>query len=108
MSSDVESVGVDVVAQALSRGDRIVDVREPFEYAGGHIPGAEHIPMHVVPLRIDEFTPDAPVYVVCASGNRSWQVASFLGRHGIRAFNVTGGMVAWQAVGNPVTLGATP
>ena len=108
MSADVQTAGLADVAQALARGERVVDVREPFEYASGHIPGSEHIPMHLVPLRLQEFPADAPVYLVCASGNRSWQVAAFLAWHGIRAFNVAGGMVAWQAVGNPVTTGVNP
>jgi len=108
MSTEVENVGIDVVAQALARGERIVDVRETFEYVDGHIAGAEHIPMHTVPLRLDELSGDGPVYVICASGNRSWQVASFLARHGIHAYNVAGGMVAWQSLGHPITAGGTP
>jgi rhodanese-related sulfurtransferase len=108
MSAAVEEVGIGVVADAAARGDRVIDVRESFEYEAGHIPGAEHVPMRTVPVRLDELTGDAPLYIVCASGGRSWQVASFLLRHGITAFNVTGGMVAWQAVGHPDTTGGAP
>ena len=62
--------------------------------------------MHLVPQRLDELTRDAgarPVYVICRSGNRSWQVCHYLGVHGIDAVNVAGGIEAWLAYGLPVT-----
>lgn len=77
----------------------VLDVREPFEYAAGHVPGAVHLPMHLVPLRIDEIPRDRSVYVICAAGNRSWQVAHYLGQHGLEAINVEGGTTAWASAG---------
>jgi len=103
----VTSVTVHEMAAAKDRGDAVVDVREHYEYISGHVPGAAHVPMHTVPLRLDEFSPDRPVYLVCESGARSWQVAAFLARHGIPAFNVDGGTSAWRASGLPVTTGAS-
>ena len=97
----VHSVTVDELAAARQRGEFIVDVRERFEFDGGHIPEVEHIAMALVPLRIDEFSGRGPVWVVCESGNRSWQVADYLSRHGIEAYNVNGGMSAWRATGLP-------
>jgi len=97
----VRSVTVDELAAAHQRGERIVDVRERFEFDGGHIPGVDHVAMALVPLRIDEFTGNRPVWVVCESGNRSWQVADYLSRHGVEAYNVNGGMTAWRAAGLP-------
>lgn len=94
------------LAAAAQRGERIVDVRERFEYDGGHVPGAEHIPMAIMPLRIDEFRGSKPVWLVCESGNRSWQVADYLSRHGVDAVNVNGGTSAWRASGMPLTTGA--
>jgi rhodanese-related sulfurtransferase len=94
----------DLVA-AVQRGERVIDVREPFEFAGGHIPGVRNIAMALVPLRIDEIKGAGPVWVVCESGNRSWQVADYLSRHGVEAFNVNGGMAAWRAAGLPQETG---
>jgi rhodanese-related sulfurtransferase len=109
MSAEVEGVDVVALRDALATGAaRVIDVREPFEYADGHIAGAELVPMHLVPLRLDEFCGDAPIYLICASGNRSWQVASFLAQHQIKAFNVNGGMIAWRTLGHPVTTGSQP
>jgi rhodanese-related sulfurtransferase len=101
----VNQVDVREVSAACERGEVVIDVREPFEFASGHIPCARHIPMHLVPLRIDEIPSDRAVYVVCASGNRSWQVCQFLERQGIAAFNVNGGTSAWQAAGLPLKQG---
>jgi rhodanese-related sulfurtransferase len=83
-------------------GAVVLDVREPFEYASGHVPGAVHLPMHLVPLRLDEIPKDRPVYVICATGNRSWQVAHYLGQHGLQAINVDGGTNAWASAGLPI------
>lgn len=94
----------DLVA-AVQRGERVIDVREPFEFAGGHIPGVQNIAMALVPLRIDEIRGVEPVWVVCESGIRSWQVADYLSRHGVEAFNVNGGMAAWRAAGLPQETG---
>jgi rhodanese-related sulfurtransferase len=105
----VDGVDVQALRAALDAGAaRVIDVREAFEYAHAHIAGAELVPMHVVPLRLDELRGEVPLYLICASGNRSWQVASFLAQHDIKAYNVDGGMIAWQTLGHPVTTGSQP
>ncbi|MEK9736077.1 MAG: rhodanese-like domain-containing protein [Candidatus Nanopelagicales bacterium] len=86
-------------------GAAIVDVREPYEYASGHIPGAVSIPMATIPIRIQDL-PSSDVYVVCESGARSWQVAAFLAQRGISVTNVEGGTGAWRMAGLPLEQGA--
>jgi len=103
----VTTVSIQDLAAAKDRGDAIIDVREHYEYISGHVPGAEHIPMHTVPLRLDDIPKDRPVYLLCESGARSWQAAAFLDRHGIQAYNVNGGTSAWRASGLPLSTGAT-
>lgn len=102
----VNQIDISELAAACERGEVVIDVREPFEFASGHVPSARHIPMHLVPLRLDEIPADRSVYIVCASGNRSWQVCQYLDRQGITAINVNGGTSAWQAAGLPIELGA--
>ena len=97
----VTTLSVEDLAAAHQRGERIIDVRERFEFTGGHIPGVENIAMALVPLRIDDIRGNRPVWGVCESGNRSWQVADYLSRHGVDAYNVNGGMAAWRAAGLP-------
>lgn len=67
----------------------IIDVREPFEYAMGHVEGSVNIPLGSIPSRLEEFrNMEAPIVLYCRSGNRSGQAAGFLRANGIReAYN---------------------
>jgi rhodanese-related sulfurtransferase len=87
-------------------GAPVIDVREPFEYIAGHVPGAELIPTGQLSQRIHDLPRDVPVYVVCASGNRSLTAAGHLIRAGIDAWSVAGGTSAWQRAGHPTVVGA--
>ncbi len=86
-------------------GVAVIDVREPHEYAAGHVPGAISMPMASVPVRLQDL-PRGDVYVICESGARSWQVATFLAQRGIEVTNVDGGTGAWRASGLPLDQGA--
>lgn len=75
----------------------ILDVREPAEYAFGHIPGALSIPYGDLEKRISELNPDDEVYVVCRTGNRSDLASQLLSEKGFKAVkNVTSGMEGWK------------
>ena len=81
----------------------LVDVREPEEYAGGHVPGAVNLPQSDLASRLDELPRDRPVYVVCQGGMRSTRAAQFLRQVGFTDIvNVAGGTNAWLAAGRPV------
>jgi rhodanese-related sulfurtransferase len=56
--------------------------------------------------RLGELDRSRPVYLVCASGNRSGAMASLLHQNGFDAVNVAGGTNAWVQSGRPVTTGA--
>ena len=60
----------------------VIDVREPYEYVAGHVPGARLIPLARLPHHSGELPAGEPVYVICASGNRSWTAAQFLIQRG--------------------------
>ena len=98
----MDSITVAQLKTAIDADAVVIDVREGYEFADGHIPGAMHIPMATVPLRLAEFSTATTPYVVCQSGGRSWQVCAFWERNGITAVNVDGGTGAWQASGYPV------
>lgn len=87
---------------ARRAGARVIDVREGDEYAEGHVPGAELLPLPLVPLRAHELPKGEPVYVICASGGRSAQASMFLERAGVDARTVVGGTSAWIRSGRPV------
>jgi rhodanese-related sulfurtransferase len=87
-------------------GALVIDVREKVEYVAGHVPGAQPMPMGQLADRHTELPRTAPVYVICASGNRSLAAADFLGRAGVDAWSVAGGTGAWIRAGHPVVRGA--
>lgn len=76
----------------------VLDVREPVEWAYGHVDGALHVPLHDLPGRLAEL-PDARLLVVCRVGARSAQATAYLAAAGRDAVNLDGGMVAWAGAG---------
>ncbi len=96
----VRDVDVRGAAAMSEEGVLVLDVREPDEWAAGHMAGAVHIPLG----DLDPTTvPDgSPIVVVCRSGNRSSKAAVGLQESGRDVFNMAGGMKAWQQAGLPV------
>lgn len=99
----MREVNVHEFAVARADGAFAIDVREPHEFTAGHVPGVVLMPMSA--LRIAELPKGEPVYVVCASGNRSRTVALELSRIGFDAVTVNGGTSGWDAAGYPVVRG---
>jgi glyoxylase-like metal-dependent hydrolase (beta-lactamase superfamily II)/rhodanese-related sulfurtransferase len=86
----------------------LLDIREPGEYAHGHVPGAVSLPQADLASRLEEIPRDRPVLVLCERGARSLRAAQFLIQVGIeRAVSVKGGTRAWRAAGKPLALGDT-
>ena len=91
---------------ALQRDGRvaIVDVREPHEYASGHIPGAINLPL-------SRFTPgelpaDKPVVLVCQAGARSLKALQRASAEGVKDIrHYAPGTGGWRARGGPLDLG---
>ena len=73
----------------------IIDVREDYEWEGGHATGAKHITLGTLTERLAELP--AP------GGGRSNRAATFLREHGYAAHNIAGGTSAWFAAGLPMT-----
>ena len=74
----------------------IVDVREPYEFAQGRIPGALPIPLGEIMTRQGELPKDRELVMVCRSGSRSGMAAKALHDAGFRVSNMTGGMLDWR------------
>ena len=85
----------------------LLDVREPEEYAHGHVPGAVNLPQAELATRLDELPRDRPLMVICQSGYRALRAAQFLRQQGFEEVeNVMGGTAAWQAAGKPLDMEA--
>lgn len=89
-------------ASALPTDAVLLDVREPNEWAAGHIESAVHIPIGEVVGRLAELPRGDPLYVTCRVGSRSARVVGYLRAQGIDAVNVAGGMKDWAASGKPM------
>jgi rhodanese-related sulfurtransferase len=88
-------------AQLLEQGEAVLlDVREPQEWAAGHAPQAEHLPLGL--LTPEAVPQDRPIIAVCRSGNRSGKAADALAAAGVHVHNLAGGMKAWSQAGLPV------
>lgn len=81
----------------------LLDIRSPAEIAQGLIPGAEELPMHLLPLRLTELPKDKDMILYCRSGARSYQATAWLQQQGWRrTMNLRGGIVAWAGHGFPI------
>lgn len=97
----IPTVSIDGVPDPLPEGLAVLDVREPVEWAHGHIEGSVHVPLNELPERIGE-VPDAQVLVVCKVGGRSAHAAAYLLQQGRDAVNLDGGLMDWAAAGRPL------
>lgn len=92
-------------AAAVADGAIVLDVREPEEYAGGHVPGARLLPVSQVARRLSDLDRGRRHFVMCDSGSRSSATTEALRRAGVDAVNVLGGFGAWKSAGRPVVTG---
>jgi hydroxyacylglutathione hydrolase len=104
---EIETSGVITPHELRDQLDhhQVLDVREPDEYAAGHIPGAHALYVGYVPDRLGTLglTRDAPVVVTCGVGHRAGLGVSLLLRAGFSDVrNLLGGMTAWRALDLPL------
>ena len=97
----VKDLTVDELRQNLDQYV-VIDVREPYELRSGIIPGAVAIPMGQLQNRLNELDKSKAYAIVCASGNRSASVSSFMSQQGFDVSNVVGGMSLWIGSRHPV------
>lgn len=96
----MEEISATEAAALLQSADAetvvLLDVREAVELSIAAIDGALHIPMGQIPKRISELNPDHTTVVMCHTGGRSAQVATFLRQKGFSTvLNLKGGIQAW-------------
>lgn len=75
----------------------VIDVREDEEvFETGTIKGSVHIPMMTVPNSLNKIPKDREIYILCRSGRRSYEVASYLNELGYDAINLKGGIIKYK------------
>jgi len=96
---EIDACGLAALLE-LDDATLLVDVRSPAEMAQGILPGAQMVPMHLVPLRLDEWRSHEKIVFYCRTGARSGQVCAFLQQQGINCgINLRGGIVDWHRQG---------
>ena len=93
---DIDSDGA---LELMARNEALsVDVREPHEYASGHIPAAILVPVSQLEKRWKEVPRDRTVIVYCASGSRSRSACQFLSQEKgyTSLLNLEGGIGSWS------------
>ena len=104
----IKEIDGDRLLQLQGAGIPVVDVREPAEFAAGHVPGAVNIPRGVLEFEIDGHPAvngvkdpalghrDLPIVVYCRSGGRSALAAEALKRLGfVEPLSLAGGFNGW-------------
>ncbi len=103
--ASIQQVSVSQSQQMLDDDSIALDVREPEEFAKGHIADARHIPRGMLELSI-ETHPDfqdktRPIVVYCKSGGRSALATATLQQLGFtNVYSMIGGYDAWSAASN--------
>ncbi|MCU7844206.1 MAG: sulfurtransferase [Candidatus Thiodiazotropha sp. (ex Monitilora ramsayi)] len=86
----------------IAEGDDFVllDIRSDGELAQGVLPDAQHLPMHLIPMRMTELPKDKDVILYCHSGARSYHACAYLAQQGYgNAINLRGGILGWARSG---------
>ena len=103
---DYEISPSDAAQLLREKGARLIDMREPWEFALTHIEGSIPVPMREMPSRAgQELRREERLIIVCHHGVRSMNVAVWLRRQGFEeAQSLRGGIDAWsrevdQAIG---------
>jgi molybdopterin/thiamine biosynthesis adenylyltransferase/rhodanese-related sulfurtransferase len=111
IKSQIDEIDPSEARQEISDGAVLVDVREPEEWATGHIPGAKHVPKSYLESRIEGAVPDKDRHVIlyCASGNRSaWATRTLVEDLGYEHVeSMTGGFTLWKDRGYDVEVPRT-
>ncbi|MEW6131877.1 MAG: rhodanese-like domain-containing protein [Pseudomonadota bacterium] len=87
--------------QALKTGVQLIDVRTEAEHAQAKIEGSTHIPLHMLPLKLQDLkSASQPIVFYCRSGARSAQACAWLMSQGIEnVYNLAGGIMSWARDG---------
>ncbi len=76
----------------------LMDVREPQEFAQGHLDGAVNVPLTQLRKRIGEVPRGREIYVYCAAGQRAYFAQRLLLQNGFDAKNLSGGYETFTAL----------
>ena len=99
---EIERSPAEVQALLAAGTILLVDVREPYEREAGYVAGSRHIELERLGWNSPTLPTDQPIVFMCRLGVRAKLAAHAFRRVGYEAYNLTGGISAWQAAGLPL------
>jgi rhodanese-related sulfurtransferase len=99
--ADFQNISASELPELIASGTvQLVDVRTDAEIARGRIRGAISLPLHLLPLRLNELDAQKTTVFYCQMGGRSAQAAAFAAAQGLaKSANLQGGIMAWLQSG---------
>jgi len=94
----VKEIGSVELEKRLSKeeGFYLLDIRSEAEVVHGMLPNSAHLPMHLIPVRMNEFPKDREIVLYCRSGARSYHACMYLMQQGFsNVINLKGGIIDW-------------
>ena len=105
--NSVQEIDVAELSEWLDSSEqdfRVVDVREIREQMQGLVPGSVTMPLATLPVRLNEFSRDEKLVMVCRSGARSAQACMYLKQQGFdNVYNLRGGIMGWAGNNMPIS-----
>jgi rhodanese-related sulfurtransferase len=109
MSAEDQASEIEVDPERLARwlqedpAPQVIDVREPYERAAGHIEGTRHIELVSLTSQAASVERERPVVFYCRVGSRSQMAAQAFRVAGYEAYSMTGGLARWAREGRPLS-----
>ena len=98
----VKEIDASTLKEMMDKGEdiQLLDVRSQAEFAQGIIEGGEFVPLHTIPLKMNDLSKEKTIVFYCRSGARSAQACMYVEQNaGIEALNLRGGIISWYQSG---------
>jgi rhodanese-related sulfurtransferase len=99
MTPDFRRADLETAASELPPDALLVDIREPYEWNAGRIPGSIHVPIDEVAEWVTDAPPERTLVFVCLGGRRAAMVARACAGVGLSARYLADGMRGWVSAG---------
>lgn len=92
----IDSIDVNSIDNSQKKIN-LIDIREPHEYKGGHLPKAKNIPMGNIISNTEKYLDKSKEYhLICRTGARSSRTCRKLSKRGFNVINVAGGTIRYK------------
>ncbi|MCP3869935.1 MAG: sulfurtransferase [Gammaproteobacteria bacterium] len=99
MVKEINSIELQNLLSSES-GPYLLDIRSEAEVVHGMLPDSTHLPMHLIPVRMNDFPKDKEIVLYCRSGARSYHACMYLMQQGWQnVINLRGGIIDWARQG---------